>query len=75
MKLDKIIEKIDKIIENQAVTNVYVEQNTKDLSEHIRRTNILEGKMQKIIYLLILGAGIGMALYGPEALKLIGIIL
>jgi len=75
MSLRVIEEKIDKLQECTTRMEVHVERNTDDLSIHIKRTNILEGKLQKIIYLLMIGAGVGIALYGPQFFKLIGIFI
>ena len=74
-KLDEIQSTQAEMRLTQATMAKDVSQNTEDLSEHIKRTNILEGKLQKIIYLLILGAGIGIALYGPDVIKILGILL
>lgn len=74
-KIDKILDIVTEIKIDQAEMRKDVSQNTDDLAEHIRRTNLLEGKLQKIIYLLMVGAGIGIALYGPEAFKLIGLFI
>lgn len=52
-----------------------IERNTDDLEEHIKRTNILDSKLKKMETLLYVGAGIGLALYGPQFLKLVGIML
>ena len=75
MKLDNIEKKIDKLVECSTRMEVHVERNTDDLKYHIKRTNIIESKLQKIVYLLLIGAGIGVALYGPTAFKLLGILL
>lgn len=72
---DKILHTLTEIKVDVAEIKKDVSVNTEDLSEHIRRTNILESKLQKIIYLLFVGAGIGIALYGPEFIKLIGVFL
>lgn len=74
-KLDKILETVTEIRIDQVGIKKDVSQNTDDLHIHIKRTNILEGKLQKIIYLLILGAGIGLAEYGPVVLKFLKVIL
>ena len=41
-KLDKLNDDITEVKVAVAKQSVYIEQNTKDLSEHIRRTDILE---------------------------------
>ena len=75
MSLRRIEDKLEQVSDCLIRMEVNVDRNTDDLAEHIRRTNAIEGKLQKIVYLLVLGAGIGLALYGPEVLKIIGIIL
>lgn len=44
-KLDTMNEHVGTIRVDVAKMEVYVRQNTKDLADHIRRTNILEEKM------------------------------
>ena len=75
MSLNRIEEKIDKLSESSARMEVHIERNTDDLEYHIKRTDIIESKMQKMIYLLLIGAGIGLSLYGPQVFKLIGILV
>lgn len=72
MKTD---EKLDKIFDILVEMRVDVAKNTVDLAHHIKRSDMLEAKMQKIIYLLAIGAGIGITLYGPDALKLLKVVL
>lgn len=78
---ERLMEKIERCLEGIHRLEVLhtrmagdVEKNTEDLEEHIKRTNILEGKVQKMVYLLAVGAGIGVALYGPDFLKIIKVI-
>lgn len=71
MSLQRFEEKLDKIIESQSQMRVDVAKNTVDLAHHIKRTDMLENKMQKIVDLLMVGAGIGLALYGPQFLELV----
>lgn len=71
----KMEQKIDQIVEMLYEIKVDVARNTVDLAHHIKRSDKLEDKMQRMVYLLAIGAGIGLALYGPDVLKLIGIIL
>lgn len=47
-KLDKVLENQTLMLQVQTKQGVYIEQNTKDLSEHIRRTNLLEEKLNKV---------------------------
>jgi hypothetical protein len=75
MSLDRIEEKIDKLIEVTQSIRIEAAKNTVDLRHHIKRTDILEKQQTKIIYLLLIGAGIGIALYGPDLIKLIKVII
>jgi len=50
------------------------EVNTKDIEKHIKRTDILDSKVHKIQVLIYLGAGAGIAEYGHNALKLLGLL-
>lgn len=74
-KEDQILEHITEI--RVCLTRIEgdIERNTDDLEEHIQRTNILENKLKKLEILLYIGAGIGLALYGPQFAKLVGIII
>jgi hypothetical protein len=51
-----------------------IEINTGDLSEHIKRTELLERKLSKIYAVMLVGAGVAMAQFGPDIIKLIGLI-
>lgn len=44
-----------------------------DIRHHIKRTDILESKVQRIWYLVLLGAGAGIAEFGPGLFKLLGV--
>jgi hypothetical protein len=46
-KLDLIINKLTDMASDIARIGSHVETNTKDLEEHIRRTNLLEDKLHK----------------------------
>lgn len=46
-RLDIIIAKISDLAESVGYVKSHVEKNTKDLEEHIRRTNLLERKLDK----------------------------
>jgi hypothetical protein len=74
-KLDKCLEAIHRI--ELVLTRIShdVEINTSDLNEHIKRTNLLEKKLTKIYTVMLIGAGFAMAQFGPEILKLLGVIL
>jgi len=75
MSLNRIEEKLDRLIDVTQAIQIEAAKNTVDLTHHIKRTDLLEKQQSKIITLLYLGAGIGLALYGPDFLKLIGAIL
>ena len=45
-----------------------------DVRHHIKRTDMLESKVQKIWYLVVLGAGAGLAEWGPSILKILGVL-
>ena len=44
----KMEQKVDKILESVIRMEEHVERNTKDLSEHIRRTELLECRTDKL---------------------------
>lgn len=75
MDLEKLEQKMDKVVESIHRVEKDIARNTMDMAHHIKRTDLIEGKLQRIIYLLLVGAGIGLALYGPQFLKLIGWII
>ncbi|MCK5605127.1 hypothetical protein KAR91_24770 [Candidatus Pacearchaeota archaeon] len=75
MSLERIENKIDKIDESLNRVEINVDRNTRDVEVHIKRTNIIESKLQKMIYLLMIGAGIGIALYGPQFIKILGLFI
>jgi len=50
-------------------------RNTEHLDEHMKRTNILESKIQKIVTIFYIVVGIGIGRYGLSILKLLGVIL
>ena len=62
---EKVDGKLDRIIENQTHMKIEIAKNTYDVAEHIRRTNLMENKVQKLLYLVILGAGAGIAEMSP----------
>lgn len=71
-KLDAIDEKLDNLVLAHAHQSKDISQNTKDLAEHIRRTNLLEGKLQQLWYAIYLGAGVAIAQGWPALSKIIG---
>lgn len=80
--LDRIEKKIDRVESNVAELNqttsvmeVHVSRNSEDLSEHIRRTNLLESRLNRIWYVLALLTGAGLSQSGPLFQKLIGLFL
>ena len=46
-KLDKILDEVSDLKVGQAVIEKDVAQNTKDLSTHIKRTNLLEDRIEQ----------------------------
>ena len=82
MSFERLEEKLDKLAETTNKILVEAAKNTVDLQHHIKRTELLEmqqsnlAKQQhKMIQLLYIGAGIGIALYGPEVVKLLKVLL
>lgn len=67
--------KYDKIIDILTDIRIDVAKNTVDLSHHIKRSDLLQEQQKKIVMLLYVGAGIGIALYGPEFIKLLKVVL
>lgn len=59
------------LIEMQAIRSTQ-EEMVRDLKYHIKRTDMLEAKTNKIIYLLVLGAGASLSTFGPNILKILG---
>lgn len=74
-KIDQMGNKIDKTLDIVTDMKVDVAEIKVDVAHHIKRSDMLETQQRKIMYLLLIGAGIGIALYGPELFKLIGILL
>lgn len=77
-RIERIIErietKVDALLLTHAGQSKDIAQNTKDLSEHIRRTNLLEGKMQKLWYAIFLGAGAALAQSWPAIYQIIKVL-
>jgi len=73
-KEDKILDHITEIRICLTKMEKDVRENTKDLAHHIKRTDTLQDKMRRVEILLWLGAGAGLAQYGPAALKLLGVL-
>jgi len=46
--MERLEEKLDKIVEQIAEINVTMARNTASLDEHIRRTNMLEEKLEPV---------------------------
>ena len=62
--------RIDQSIKNIEILLAKIEV---DVRHHIKRTDILESKVQRIWYLVLLGAGAGIAEFGPGLFKLLGV--
>ena len=82
MSFERLEEKLDKLSEITNKILVEAAKNTDDHQHHIKRTELLEqqqaslAKQQhKMIQLLDIGAGIGLALYGPEFMKLLNALI
>jgi len=67
-------EKIDRILERVGSIDVTIAKLEKEVTYHIKRTDILEAKVNKVWYLVLLGAGAGATSYGSTILKLIGLL-
>lgn len=74
-RLDKILEKQNEMLIQLTRLASTVEENTRDIKYHIKRTDILEGRMQKIIYFLLLGAGSSAALFGKPVMQWLGLLV
>jgi hypothetical protein len=74
-KLDKCLEAVHRM--ELTLTRVAhdVEINTNDLTEHIKRTELLEKKLSKIYTFALIGTGVALAHFGPDVIKLIGVML
>ena len=68
-----INDKLTGIMIMQAEMNAKVDENTRDLKYHIKRTDNLEKKTNYITYLLLLGAGASAPSFIPVILKVIGL--
>jgi hypothetical protein len=53
--------------------NASVDENTRDLKYHIKRTDLLEKKTNYITYLLLIGAGASAPSFVPSILKVLGL--
>lgn len=53
--------------------NASVDENTRDLKYHIKRTDLLERKTNYITYLLLMGAGASAPSFVPALLRVIGL--
>lgn len=51
-----------------------VDENTRDLKYHIKRTDLLEQKTNRITYLLLLAGGTMLPTVGPSLIKLLGLL-
>lgn len=74
-QIKEIDRKVDSILVSDAALLKDVAQNTKDLAFHIKRTNQLESRVQKVYYLLLLGAGFGLAESWPMLKSVLGALL
>jgi chromosome segregation ATPase len=77
-RLEKLEEKLDKtndLLREIAMQNLSigkdVAKNTTDLAEHMRRTELLENRVEKLTYLVFIVFGAGLALGWPSISHLI----
>lgn len=71
--MDNQTEELYKIKTELAVMNKSLDEIVRDLKYHIRRTDMLEQKTNRITYMLLLGAGASMPSFIPSILKLLGL--
>jgi hypothetical protein len=74
-KIEKILESLHRIELIQKDMQNDIELNTIDLAEHIKRTELLEKKLSKIYMAAMVMTGFLTARFGPEVLKIIGVLL
>jgi hypothetical protein len=74
-KLDKCLDSIHRMELVLMRIQQDIEINTDDLTEHIRRTELLEKKLSKVYTAALVMAGFISAKLGPEILKLLGVTL
>ena len=74
-KIDKCLDSIHRVelLLTRLEHNVGI--NTLDLSEHIKRTELLEKKLSKIYALVLIGTGFAASYFGPGIIKYIGVVL
>lgn len=65
-------EKITQILVEMQALRSSQDEMVRDLKYHIKRTDMLEQKTNRIIYLLVLGAGASLSTFGPSILKVLG---
>lgn len=73
-KIEKCLEGIHRIELILTKLQAEVEINTKDLAEHIKRTELLEKKLSKVYTVVLVGAGFALAHFGPSILKVVGLL-
>jgi hypothetical protein len=73
-KIDKCLEGIHRLEIILTRIDSEVEINTSDLAEHMRRTEMLEKKLSKVYTVVLVGAGFAMAHFGPNILKVVGLL-
>jgi len=71
----EILQAIHEIHIDQVKMAGVLEENAKDIQEHIRRTNLLEKKVSKVFMFAIFSAGVVAARYSPEIIKILGVLL
>jgi hypothetical protein len=67
--MDRYEEKLDKITEQISEINITLARNTVSLEEHIKRTNILENKLEPVEKHVVMVNGVIKFLLGLAALS------
>ena len=66
--VEHLVRNHDKLVEISAV-------NSESLQTHIRRTNLLQSRQNKIMVLLSVAVGASLTMLGPKALGLLGFLI
>jgi hypothetical protein len=74
IKIDKCLNGIHRIEVCLVKMQKDVEKNTTDLANHIKRTDLLENKLSKIYIVAYIALGVLLAKFGPDVLKILGVL-
>lgn len=72
-KIDQILETLHRMELVQKDMQNDIEINTQDLTEHIKRTEILEKKLSKIYQAALVSVGAAVMKFGPDIVRLLGL--